>query len=64
MLRSVSVIFWRLWYRLKKSPSRFSKEEALDIARSHNLENEIMEALRHGYTPDEALQDWDIYPYT
>ena len=59
-----TTLFGRLCCRLKKSPSRFSKEEALDIARLHNLENEIMEALRHGYSPDEALEDWDIYPYT
>ena len=41
----------------------YSKEEALKHARKYNLEWEVNEAMKHGLTPDEALQDWDIYPY-
>jgi hypothetical protein len=40
-----------------------TKEEALQIAQNYGLEEEVMEGMAHGCTPDEALQDWDIYPY-
>ena len=33
------------------------------IARKHGLEYEVIKAMDHGCTPDEALQEWDIYPY-
>lgn len=51
------------WCNHQSAQSRFSKEEALDIARAYNLESEIKMAIQQGYSPDEALQDWDIYPY-
>ena len=44
------------------SSSRFTKEEALNIAAKYGLRTEILEAMRHGCSPDEALEDWDIYP--
>ena len=49
---------------LRRSSSRCTKEEALRIARHFGLEAEVRMALGKGYTPDEALHDWDIYPYT
>ena len=54
---------WQWWYKHYSIPSRFTKEEALKIARDHNLETEVIMAMKHGCNPDEALQDWDIYPY-
>ena len=45
------------------APSRCTRAEALAIARKHKLEYEVIKAMDHGCTPDEALQEWDIYPY-
>lgn len=59
--------FWRMVYRVydtfHKPVSRHSKEQAISIAKHYHLENEVMTAMQHGCTPDEALQEWDIYPY-
>lgn len=60
---NIVTLFWRLWYRLHPAPSHFTRPEALAIARKHNLEYEVIKAMDHGCTPDEALQEWDIYPY-
>jgi hypothetical protein len=35
----------------------------LEIARRYRLEYEVIKAMDHGCNPDEALQEWDIYPY-
>ena len=56
-------LFWRWWYRHHPSPSRFTKEEAMEIAKKHHMEQEVTVAVEHGCTPDEALQEWDIYPH-
>ena len=29
----------------------------------HELDAEVLLAIKHGCTPDEALQEWDLYPY-
>ena len=50
--------------RLFNHSSRYTKEEALQIAKHFNLVTEVQMALERGYSPDEALQDWDIYPYS
>lgn len=55
--------FWRFWYRWHPSPSKYTKEEAMAIAKEHELDAEVLLAIKHGSTPDEALQEWDIYPY-
>ena len=60
----IATIFWRWWYtKVHPSPSKYTREEALAIAREHELDAEVMMAMKHGCTPDEALQEWDIYPY-
>lgn len=41
----------------------FTKEEALQRAREYGLEDEVATAMAHGLTPDEALEDWDLYPF-
>ena len=58
----ITARFWKWWYKYHPSPSKYTRFEALAIARQHNLEWEVIEAMRHGSTPDEALQEWDIYP--
>lgn len=62
-MKRIMTAFWRWWYRHHPEPSRFTKDEALAIAREHKLDAEVLTAMKHGYTPDEALQEWDIYPY-
>jgi len=44
-------------------PSRYTAEEALEIARKYHLEEGVKMAMEQGLSPDEALQDWDIYQY-
>lgn len=41
---------------------RMSREEALAIAKQHDLEYEVQEAMNSGMSPEEALEDWDILP--
>jgi len=62
-MRKLRTIFWRWWYRLHPTPSRYTRAEALAIAKKYNLEYEVIKAMDHGCNPDEALQEWDIYPY-
>lgn len=38
-----------------------SAKEAIQIARKYNLEAEIRQELASGLTPEEALQEWDIF---
>lgn len=59
----LQTLFWKLWYRFRTAPSKYTRPEALAIARKHNLEYEVIKAMDHGCTPDEALQEWDIYPF-
>ena len=33
------------------------------MAKRYGLEKEISQALKRGCTPDEAMQEYDIYPY-
>ncbi len=51
------------WFGSDKQPSRFTAEEALQRGRKYGHEAEVKMAMKHGCNPDEALQDWDIYPY-
>lgn len=56
--------FWKWWYtHIRRSTPRYTRPEALAIARKYNLEYEVIKAMDHGCNPDEALQEWDIYPY-
>lgn len=48
----------------RRAASAYTEEEALQIGRHFHLEEEVITALRYGLSPDEALQEWDIYPYT
>jgi hypothetical protein len=48
----------------RAAASTYTAEEALQIGRHFRLEREVKAALRSGLPPDEALREWDIYPYT
>lgn len=39
----------------------YSVKDAILMARKYNLEHEIRQELASGATPDEALEEWDIY---
>ena len=43
---------------------QFSKEEALELAKKYHLEAEVRYAIeKAGLTPNDALEDWDLYPF-
>lgn len=60
MISRILAPFWRWWYRHHPTPSHFTKEEALKIAAKYNLVAEVTEAMKFGFNPDEALEEWDI----
>ena len=39
----------------------YSAKDAILMARKYNLEHEIRQELASGLSPDEALEEWDIY---
>ena len=41
----------------------YTKEEALARAEKFGLRQEIATAMGFGLSPNEALEDWDIYPF-
>ncbi len=56
--------FWRWWYtKVHPVSSRFTRQEALLTGRKHGLEEEVRQAMDSGLTPDEALEEWDLYPF-
>ena len=59
----LQTIFWRWWYRHHQETSKFTRDEALAMAKEHGSESEVATAMEYGCNPDEALQEWDIYPY-
>ena len=62
-MKRLITLFWRWWYKRHPKPSKFTRDEALAIAKDFGLEWEVTEAMKQGCNPDEALQEWDIYPY-
>lgn len=40
---------------------KITKEEALRIAKIYGLEEEVRLMIEDGFTPEEALYEWDIY---
>jgi len=59
----IKTLFWRWWYRNHPTPSKYSKDEALEIAKKHKMETAVSMAILRGYTPDNALQEYDLFPY-
>ena len=62
-MKRLITLFWRWWYKRHPKPSKFTRDEALAIAKDFGLEWEVTEAMKQGYNPDEALKEWDIFPY-
>lgn len=60
---NIKTLFYRWWYSRHQVPSHFTKEEAVKIASKYHLENEVLTAMKHGCSPDEALQEWDLYKF-
>lgn len=42
--------------------SYYTREEALAIAKEYGMVQEISYLMEHGFTPDEALREWDCLP--
>lgn len=42
------------------SNKELTEDDAIRIASDYGLETEIQELLDSGYSPEEALEDWDI----
>lgn len=42
------------------SIQNFSAEEAIATAAKYGLQNEVQYLINHGYSPNEALAEWDI----
>ena len=38
----------------------YTKEEALTRAAEYGLEEEVNYLISHGYSPNEALAEWDV----
>lgn len=39
-----------------------TEQEAITITQEFGLEYEVQELLNEGYTPEEALEEWDLLP--
>lgn len=64
--------FWNIPYKqllIKRhqehvAASRYTREQAIEMAKPYHLEKEVTDAFdTYGQSPDDALQDWDLYPY-
>ena len=42
--------------------AELTEEQAIEIAQDHNLEIKIRELMLEGFTPEKALEEWDILP--
>lgn len=58
-MKRLITLFWRWWYRCHPKPSKYTREEALAIAKVYELDAEMMIAMKHGCTPDKALLEWE-----
>ena len=39
--------------------SHYTYDEAIAVATNYGLEEEVKYLMDHGFTPDEALREWD-----
>lgn len=46
--------------KIKKLHQQMSKEDAIKIAKENNLEHEVLQSIKAGCTPNEALREWDL----
>lgn len=42
------------------SPKSFTQEEAIATAEKYGLQEEVRYLMDNGYSPNEALAEWDI----
>ena len=42
----------------------YSYDEAIEIAKEYGLQEEVKHEMTHNdCTPNQALKEWDVYPY-
>lgn len=46
----------------KSNMSYYTYEEAIAAAANYGLKEEVKYLMDHGFTPDEALREWDCEP--
>jgi hypothetical protein len=46
--------------RIKKLLRQMTEESAVKIASKYNLQYEVLQSIKAGYTPQEALKEWDL----
>lgn len=46
--------------KIKNIVDKMSKENAIKIAKENGLEYEVLQSIKAGYTPQEALREWDL----
>lgn len=46
--------------KIKKLMEKMSKENAIKIAKENGLEYEVLQSMKSGCTPEEALREWDL----
>lgn len=46
--------------RIKKLISEMRKDSAMQIAAQYGLQYEVLQSMKSGCTPEEALHEWDL----
>ena len=46
--------------KVKKLHQQMTKESAIQIAKESGLEYEVLQSIKAGCTPAEALREWDL----
>ena len=46
--------------KIKKLHQQMTKENAIKIAKENGLEYEVLQSIKAGCTPQEALREWDL----
>lgn len=46
--------------KIKKLHQQMSKDNAIKIAKENGLEYEVLQSIKAGCTPIEALRKWDL----
>lgn len=46
--------------KIKQLHQQMTKENAIKIAKENGLEYEVLQSIKAGCTPQEALREWDL----
>lgn len=46
--------------KVKKLAEKMDKENAIKIAKENGLEYEVLQSIKSGCSPQEALREWDL----